>query len=115
MAATNAAIDAGLDAYANYKKPPKDAHDPNGAKSPGKPGEKEGFKDPKGGEDWVPNPNPGKGGSGWGWKDSNGDVWCPTGPKNESGRGIAHGDPHWDVQNSSTGKNTNIYPGGYRR
>jgi hypothetical protein len=66
-------------------------------------------------KDWVPNPNLGKGGSGWGWRDKNGDVWCPTGPKNESGRGIAHGDPHWDVQNPSSGKSTNVYPGGHRR
>jgi RHS repeat-associated protein len=76
-----------------WAKPPANAYDPNGPKAPGKPGEAEGFKDPKGGENWVPNPNPGKGGSGYGWQDANGDVWCPTGQG-----GNAHGGPHWDVQ-----------------
>jgi RHS repeat-associated protein len=95
--------------YVNYKKPPKDAHDPNGAKAPGKPGEKEGFKDPKGGEDWVPNPNLGKGGSGWGWRDKNGDVWCPTGQGD-----IAHGGPHWDVQTPGGGYR-NIPPKNYNK
>ena len=37
-------------------KPPESADDRNGPKAPGKPGEAEGFKDPKGGEDWVRNP-----------------------------------------------------------
>jgi RHS repeat-associated protein len=76
-----------------FAKPPENAYDPNGPKAPGKPGEAEGFRDPKGGENWVPNPNPGKGGSSHGWQDAKGDVWCPTGP---GGRG--HGGPHWDVQ-----------------
>jgi len=74
-------------------KPPENAYDPNGPKAPGKPTEADGFKDPKGGENWVPNPNPGKGGSPWGWQDSKGYVWCPTGQG-----GNAHGGPHWDVQ-----------------
>ncbi|MEZ5662216.1 MAG: RHS repeat-associated core domain-containing protein [Burkholderiaceae bacterium] len=76
-----------------WAKPPENAYDPNGPKAPGKPGEAEGFKDPKGGENWVPNPNPGKGGSSWGWQDAKGDVWCPSG---QGGR--SHGGPHWDVQ-----------------
>jgi RHS repeat-associated protein len=38
-------------------RPPGDAHNPDGAKAPGKPGVNEGFTDPAGGEDWVPNPN----------------------------------------------------------
>jgi hypothetical protein len=86
-------------------KPPDDAYDPNGAKAPGKPGEEEGFKDPKGGENWVKNPN----GSGSGWRDENGDVWVPTGQGPR-----AHGGPHWDVQ-SPGGGYVNVYPGGYRR
>ncbi|WP_373278990.1 polymorphic toxin type 37 domain-containing protein [Amantichitinum ursilacus] len=60
-----------------FSQPPADAHDPDGAKAPGKPGEPEGFVDPKGGEDWVKNPN----GRGSGWKDSKGNVWVPTGPE----------------------------------
>ena len=74
-------------------KAPQNAYDPNGPKAPGKPGEAEGFMDPKGGENWVPNPNPGRGGSSHGWQDAKGDVWCPSGPG-----GRAHGGPHWDVQ-----------------
>jgi hypothetical protein len=74
-------------------KPPHDATDPNGAKAPGKPGEAEGFVDPKAGPTWVANPYPGKGGSAHGWLDAKGRVWCPTG---QGGR--AHGGPHWDVQ-----------------
>jgi uncharacterized protein RhaS with RHS repeats len=87
-----------VDSYVNFKKPPKDASDPKGAKAPGKPGELEDFKDPKGGEDWVPNPNPGGGGAGYGWRDSKGDVWCPTG-----NGGRSHGGPHWDVQTPGGG------------
>ena len=79
-------------------KPPDNAYDPNGPKAPGKPGEADGFKDPKGGDNWVPNPNPGKGGAGYGWQDANGDVWCPTGQG-----GTAHGGPHWDVQTPGGG------------
>ena len=45
-----------------YIKPPSNAYDPNGPKAPGKPTEEDGFKSPKGGDNWVPNPNPGKGG-----------------------------------------------------
>ena len=55
--------------------PPQDATKADGAKAPGKPGTAEGFRDPKGGESWVPNPN----GNGSGWQDANGDVWVPTG------------------------------------
>ena len=88
-----------------FSKPPSDAHDPEGAKAPGKPGEEEGFEDPKGGENWVPNPN----GKGSGWEDKNGNVWCPTG---QSGK--AHGGPHWDVQKPGGGY-TNVYPGGGTR
>jgi hypothetical protein len=87
-----------------YAKAPDNAYDPNGPKAPGKPGEAEGFADPKGGETWAPNPNPGSGGSANGWLDSKGRVWCPTGPG-----GRAHGGPHWDVQNGRG--NTNVYPG----
>lgn len=81
-----------------WAKPPENAYDPNGPKAPGKPGPAEGFKDPKGGENWVPNPNPGRGGSGWGWQDAKGDVWCPSG---QGGR--SHGGPHWDVQTPGGG------------
>ena len=78
--------------------PPSDAKDPNGAEAPGKPGQAEGFKDPKGGESWVPNPNPGKGGGKNGWLDDKGNVWVPTGQG-----GNAHGGPHWDVQKPGGG------------
>ncbi|WP_408456247.1 polymorphic toxin type 37 domain-containing protein [Paraburkholderia fungorum] len=89
-------------------KPPANAYDPNGPKAPGKPSAADGFQDPKGGENWVPNPNPGRGGS-WGWEDADGNVWCPTG---QGGR--AHGDPHWDIQGPG-GKYGNMYPGGKYR
>lgn len=99
------AIGAGVGAWIGWNvvgpmliKPPENAYDPNGPKAPGKPGEAEGFKDPKGGENWVPNPNPGRGGSSWGWQDAAGDVWCPSG---QGGR--AHGAPHWDVQTPGGG------------
>jgi hypothetical protein len=69
--------------------PPSDAHDPDGAKAPGKPGVNEGFQDPPDGEEWVRNPN----GRGNGWRDADGNVWIPTGHG-----GAAHGGPHWDVQ-----------------
>lgn len=91
--------------------PPADASDPNGAKAPGKPGEAEGFEDPKGGENWVPNPN----GSGNGWEAANGHVWVPTGWAGAPGTGTsgpAHGGPHWDVQDPKTGDSVNVYPGG---
>ena len=90
-------------------KPPENAYDPNGPKAPGKPTEADGFKAPKGGEDWVPNPN----GRGYGWKGKDGGVWCPTGPDSGS-TGDAHGGPHWDVQYPG-GRYDNIYPGGRRR
>jgi RHS repeat-associated protein len=92
-----------------YAKPPSNAYDPAGPKAPGKPGQAEGFKDPKGGDDWVANPN----GRGKGWKAADGSVWVPTGPADPS-RGDAHGGPHWDVQNPNGGY-TNIYPGGKSR
>jgi RHS repeat-associated protein len=92
-----------------FVKPPKDAKDPNGAKAPGKPSPAEGFKDPKGGENWVPNPNPGRGGSSHGWLDDKGRVWCPTGP---GSGGRAHGGPHWDVQTGDPKRpNINVFPG----
>jgi RHS repeat-associated protein len=90
-------------------KPPENANNPNGPKAPGKPGEAEGFKDPKGGENWERNPN----GRGYGWKSKDGGVWCPTGPDSGS-TGDAHGGPHWDVQYPD-GRHDNIYPGGHRR
>jgi hypothetical protein len=106
------AIDDALDELINdpyYIKPPADSHDQDGSKAPGKPGEEEGFNDPKNGEDWVPNPN----GSGSGWLDNKGNVWCPTGGK------AAHGGEHWDVQKpgkaGKPGKHVNIYPGGRKR
>ena len=88
-----------------YRDPPADAYDPQGAKAPGKPSEVEGFKDPKGGDNWVDNPN----GKGCGWEDCKGDVWVPTGQGSK-----AHGGPHWDVQHPD-GTHTNVYPGGHRR
>ena len=81
--------------------PPQDATNVDGAKAPGKPGAAEGFRDPKVGENWVPNPN----GSGSGWQDADGNVWVPTGLG-----GRAHGGPHWDVQ-SPGGGYRNVYPG----
>jgi RHS repeat-associated protein len=90
-------------------KAPENAKDPNGPKAPGKPGESEGFKDPKGGEKWVPNPN----GAGYGWEDAKGNVWVPTGPAGAPGTGTtgpAHGGPHWDVQRPGGGYD-NVRPG----
>jgi RHS repeat-associated protein len=92
-----------------YVKPPEHARDRDGPKAPGKPGEAEGFKDPKGGENWVRNPN----GRGSGWQGADGGVWCPTGPDSGS-TGDAHGGPHWDVQYPG-GRYDNVYPGGRRR
>jgi RHS repeat-associated protein len=90
-----------------FNRPPDNARDPNGPKAPGKPGADEGFVDPPGGEDWVPNPN----GKGYGWKDAKGNVWCPTGPGPK-----AHGGPHWDVQTPGRSDGyVNVYPGGRRR
>ena len=88
-----------------FNKSPENANDPDGPKAPGKPGEAQGFKDPKGGEKWVPNPNPGRGGSSHGWEDSKGNVWCPTGQR----PGRAHGGPGWDVQIPG-GDYKNIFP-----
>lgn len=85
-----------------FVKPPADAYDPNGAKAPGKPPAETGFRDPKGGENWVPNPNPY--GKRWGWEDDSSRVWVPT------GRGpFAHGGPHWDVQ-LPDGTHINVRP-----
>jgi RHS repeat-associated protein len=77
-----------------FAKPPSNAYDPSGPKAPGKPGGKEGFCEPKGGDNWTPNPN----GKGFGWQDAKGDVWVPTGQG-----GLAHGGPHWDVQTPGGG------------
>lgn len=93
--------------HAMLNKAPKDAKDPNGAKAPGKPGEAEGFEDPKTGEEWVKGSD-GRGG----WKDSKGRVWQPTGPPGPGSR--AHGGSHWDRQNGD-GTHTNVYPGGHTR
>jgi RHS repeat-associated protein len=82
-------------------RPPKDAKDPNGAKAPGKPGEAEGFEDPKTGEKWVKGPD-GRGG----WQDSKGNVWQPTGQG-----GLAHGGPHWDIQRPNGRGYVNGLPG----
>jgi hypothetical protein len=98
-----------------FAKPPENAYDPNGPKAPGKPGEAEGFKDPKGGESWARNPNPK--GPRYGWEAADGGVWCPTGSAGSPGSGTsgpAHGGPHWDVQYPGGGGH-NIYPGGKRR
>lgn len=77
-----------------------------GAQAPGKPTEKDGFYPPK---NWdgkkVRNPN----GPGFGWPDKNGHVWVPTGPE---GHPLAHGGPHWDVQDPKTRRHRNIAPGG---
>ena len=89
-----------------YAKPPDNAYDPKGPKAPGKPSEADGFKSPKGGDNWVPNPNPSKGGSSYGWEDSKGDVWCPTGAG-----GRSHSGPHWDVQTpGASGGYRNVKP-----
>ncbi|WP_284269194.1 RHS repeat-associated core domain-containing protein [Bradyrhizobium iriomotense] len=100
-------VGAALGAAAIYaaRPAPENANDPNGPKAPGKPGEAEGFSDPKDGETWVPNPNPGQGGSKYGWQDNKGRVWCPTGPARR-----AHGGPHWDVQLPGGGY-VNVRPG----
>ena len=82
-------------------KIPHDAADPNGAKAPGKPGAREGFKDPKTGPRWGKAPN-GK----YGWVDAAGNVWVPTG----QAPGVAHGGPHWDVQ-LARGGYQNVPPG----
>ena len=76
-----------LCSYLCAEKPPEDAKDPNGAKAPGKPGEAEGFKDPKDGEKWGKAPN-GK----YGWVDDKGRVWVPTGQGTAAhGRGAEAG------------------------
>ncbi len=93
--------------FAKTRKPPHDAWDSNGAKAPGKPGEAEGFRDPKGGPAWGQAQN-GK----WGWVHENGDIWVPTGP-NDPNRD-AHGGPHWDIQRRRGGYG-NTYPGGRTR
>ena len=82
-----------------YAKPPAEAYDAAGPKAPGKPPPEVGFKDPKGGENWVPNPNPGRGGASYGWQDAKGDVWVPSGLR----PGRAHSGPHWDVQTPGGG------------
>jgi hypothetical protein len=84
-----------------FNRPPRDARDPNGARAPGKPGEAEGFRDPRTGEAWVKT----EGGKA-GWLDDKGNVWVPTGPGS-----LAHGGAHWDVQHPNGGYK-NVYPGG---
>ena len=86
--------------------PPEDAFDPDGPKAPGKPGPDEGYIEPKRGDIWVKNPN----GPGYDWKDKNGNVWIPTAKTPN----IAHGRPHWDVQQKGGGYE-NVEPGGRRR
>jgi RHS repeat-associated protein len=91
-----------------FAKPPQDAYDPNGPKAPGKPGSETGFRDPRRGENWVPNPN----GRGSGWEAHDGRVWVPTGPR----PGNAHGGPHWDVQTPGRPREyENVYPDSGRR
>jgi Bacterial toxin 37 len=84
--------------------PPDMGSDP---KSPGKPTEADGYKEPK---NWdgklVKNPN----GRGYGYPAKDGTVWVPTGPRQD----LAHGGPHWDVQKPGGGYD-NVYPGGKRR
>ncbi|WP_330745848.1 RHS repeat-associated core domain-containing protein, partial [Burkholderia territorii] len=87
------------------RRPPKDAHDPLGAKAPGKPGKAEGFCDCKLGETWAKLDD----GRGSGWVDKSDNVWVPTGLGAD-----AHGGPHWDVQMPG-GEYENVYPGGRRR
>jgi RHS repeat-associated protein len=99
---TQYAFDGATIHPAKTKKPPSDAHDPNGAKAPGKPGEAEGFEDPPSGPVWGQDPRS----RGWGWVDKEGDVWVPTGGKG------AHGGDHWDVQGKNRGRDRNVYPGG---
>ena len=65
-----------------------------------KPGEAQGFRDPKSGGKWVREPN----GPRYGWLHSDGSVWVPTGH-----RSIAHGSPHWDAQNPD-GTYKNVKP-----
>lgn len=100
---------AGDASFNANNKPPANAYDPNGPKAPGRPGDAEGFKPPKGGDRWSPSPNPRPGGRKMGWEDANGNVWIPTGHD-----GSAHGGPHWDVQKKSGGYE-NVLPGGGRR
>jgi hypothetical protein len=73
------------------------------AKAPGKPTADDGYVPAK---NWdgekVRNPN----GAGAGYPDENGHVWVPTGEGP-----LAHGGPHWDVQNPNGGYR-NVYPGG---
>ena len=100
---------AGDTSFNSNNKPPANAYDPNGPKAPGKPGEAEGFKPPKGGDRWSPSPNAWPGGRKLGWEDADGNVWIPTGHD-----GSAHGGPHWDVQKKNGGYE-NILPGGGKR
>jgi RHS repeat-associated protein len=75
-------------------------------KAPGKPGPKDGYKEPKSGPRKARAPN-GK----YGWVDDKGNIWVPTGP---DGSPDAHGGAHWDVQGRRGGY-TNVYPGGSTR
>ena len=98
-----------------YAKPPENTRDPDGPKAPGKPSAEDGFKDPKGGENWVPSPD---GNGRYGWGDKGGRVWCPTGTAGSPGSGTdgpAYGGPHWDVIGPGPRDHTNIYRGGKQR
>ncbi|MGI0134100.1 MAG: polymorphic toxin type 37 domain-containing protein, partial [Candidatus Micrarchaeaceae archaeon] len=73
------------------------------ARAPGLPTAADGFVPAK---NWdglrIPSPN----GAGYGYPDANGNVWVPTGTGP-----LAHGGPHWDVQQPGGGYQ-NVYPGG---
>ncbi len=78
-----------------------------GAQAPGKPTKVDGYEPPK---RWdgkrVKHPRSGR----YGWPDKNGNIWIPTGPGP-----LAHGGPHWDVQDPKGKTYDNVYPGGYVR
>lgn len=78
-----------------------------GVKAPGIPTEKDGYIPPK---NWdgkkVRAPN----GRGYGYPDKNDRIWIPTGDGP-----LAHGGPHWDVQDPRTGDHDNVMPGGLIR
>jgi hypothetical protein len=73
-----------------WVKPPANAYDPNSSKALSKPTAADGFKGPKGGDDWVENPN----GRGNGWRDDSGKVWKPSGPFDKN-KGDSHGGSIW--------------------
>lgn len=71
----------------------------NGAQTPGKPTENDGFVPKK---NW--NGEKVKHRRGFGWPDKKGSIWIPSGPN-------GHGGPHWDVQHPD-GSYDNVVPGG---